>query len=109
MTPLRSLADCYEILLANMVRVDLNPRAHGAGYGDALHVDTFCAGWLCFDESLCQCVEVFNEGFYGEAGFADWRMDDPSLVNAVFDLTGFDVGDGTSNVHGNGTGLWVGH
>ena len=42
MTPLRSLADCYEILLANMVRVDLNPRAHGAGYGDALHVDTFC-------------------------------------------------------------------
>ena len=56
MMPLRSLADCYEILLANMVRVDLNPRAHGAGYGDALHVDTFCAGWLCFDEGLCQCV-----------------------------------------------------
>ena len=36
-------------------------------------------------------------------------MNDVGLVQSVLDLTGFDVGDGLGHVHGNRTGLGVGH
>ena len=89
--------------------VELDAGAHGAGKHEGLDVGALCSSGLGLDDGVHKGVEVLNKLILAEACLADGAVADVGLINTILDLTGFDIGNGLSHVHGNGAALGVRH
>ena len=89
--------------------VELDARAHRGADDDALEVGALRCGRLRLDDGIHQRGQVLFELVSAKRRFADRAVHDAGFVDAIFHLTGFDVGDGFGDVHGDRTALRVRH
>ena len=89
--------------------VEPDAGAHCGGENEALDICSLCRSGLGINDSVHESVEVFNELILAETYLADGAVADVGLIDTIFNLTGFNIGDCLGNIHGDGSALGVRH
>lgn len=83
--------------------------AHGGVDNRVLDEDTLHRSWTALNDVFGESGEVIEKVGLGEGDAATGDVEVAILINAVSDLTFLDFGDGSADLHGDGTSLWVWH
>src|SRR5699024_5674482 len=98
---------CSKNSAAELLAGNLDTRAHRGSHDNALDILALRRGGLRLDDGFHDRLQVLFELLSAEGSLADGHMDDVGLVETVLDLTGLRLGNGTTDVGGNRTGLGV--